>query len=128
MSELTFSAAAYGAAHAAVRDLLDAQTGAAFLRLKDAGGGVLATLPLQKPCGAVDPATGRLTLFPAAEAQTASESGQAASGELCDGAGAVHASLPVTQGTAAVSGFVVLDNLTLLAGGPVALVSAEIGG
>jgi len=88
----------------------------------------LAQIPLTDPAGTVNGATGQLTLTPAARDESADASGTAAYGELCDGTGLVHLVLPAQAGTVAVSGNLVMNTVTVVAGGPVEVISAVIGG
>ena len=47
--------------------------------------------------------------------------------EFCDSAGLVHLSLPAQAGSAAVSGKIVINSLSIVAGGPVEVLSATVG-
>lgn len=126
-SAYTYSAAALVAAHTAFRDLLDAKTGNATIKIRDASDVLLATITLADPCGTVNGTTGQLTLDIYAREEAADAGGEAAYGEICDGAGAVHLALPTQQGSAAVSGKLVMNTLTVVEGAPVEVLSATIG-
>lgn len=127
-SSYEYSAAAKVAAHTAFRDLLDSHaTLAGFVRIRDAADVLLGTVPLDDPCGTVDGGTGQLTLAFDGREESADAGGTAAYGEICDGDGDVHLALPCQAGTAAVSGKLVLNTLTIVAGGPIEIVSATIG-
>lgn len=123
----TYSVAAKVAAHTAFRDLIDAGPAAGSIKIRDAADVLLAQIPLSDPCGAVNGTTGQLTLSIAARDESADASGTAAYAEFCDSTGAVHLSLPAQQGAAAVSGYIVLNTLTIAAGGPVEVLSATVG-
>lgn len=122
----TYSAAALVAAHTSFRDLIDAGTGAGSIKIRSAADALLATIPLTDPCGTVNATTGQLTFAIAGRDESAS-GGTAAYGEFCDSDGLVHLSLPAQAGASAVSGKVVLNTLTIVAGGPVEVIAATIG-
>lgn len=123
----TYSAAALIAAHTAFRDLLDAETGAAAIRIRDSGGVLLATATLADPSGAVNGTTGQLTLTVATQETNAPASGTAATADIVDGAGVVHLTMEAIQGVSAQSGFCVLSDINIVAAGSVDVVSAVIG-
>lgn len=121
-----YSAAAVIAANTAFLDLLDAESGNATIKIRDASDVLLATIPLDDPAGAVDAETGELTLDIDGSDDSADADGTAAYGEICDGAGAVHCALPCQEGTVAVSGKLVLQTLSIVQGGTVVMYSAVI--
>lgn len=123
----TYSAAALVGAHTYFRDLIDAGTSAGSIKIRDAADVLLAQIPLTDPCGTVSGITGQLTLTAAGRDEAANASGVAAYAEVCDSNGLVHLALPTQAGGAAVSGFAVLNTLTVVAGGPVELVSLVVG-
>lgn len=126
-SVYTYSAAALVAAHTAFRDLIDSGTGAGFVRIRDSADALLAQVPLSDPCGTVNGTTGQLTFSIAGPDTSADASGTAAYAEFCDSDGDVHLALPAQQGTTAVSGKIVLNTLSIIAGGTVTIISATIG-
>jgi hypothetical protein len=123
----TYSAAALIAAHTSFRDLIDSGSGAGSVKVRDSADVLLATCPLDDPCGTVSGTTGQLTFAFDGRDESADASGTAAYAEFCDSTGAVHLSLPAQAGTVAVSGKIVLNTLTVVAGGPVEILSATIG-
>jgi hypothetical protein len=123
----TYSAAAKIAAHTSFRDLIDSGSGAGFIRVRDASDVLLAQVPLSDPCGSVNGTTGQLTLSIAGADASADATGTAAYGEICDSDGDVHLALPAEAGIAAVSGKIVLNSLSIVATGPVEIISATIG-
>jgi hypothetical protein len=123
----TYSAAALVAAHTSFRDLIDAPVGAGSIRIRSATDVLLAQVPLSDPCGTVNGTTGQLTFAIAGPDASADASGTAAYAEFCDFNGLVHLSLPAEAGTVAVSGKVVLNTLSIIAGGTVTVISAVIG-
>lgn len=126
----TYSVAALVAAHTALRDLIDSHaTLPGVLRIRDADDVLLAEIPLADPCGAVNGTTGQLgfDVDPVPSDESVDTAGIAAYGEYCDGSGAVHLSLPCQAGIDPVSGKLVLNTLSLIAGGKVELVSTTIG-
>ncbi len=123
----TYSAAAKIAAHAAFRDLIDGGAGAGFVRVRDAADVLLAQVPLNDPCGTVNGTTGQLTFSFNGRDESADAGGTAAYAEFCDSTGAVHLALPAQAGSAAVSGKIVFNTLTILLGQPVEITSATVG-
>lgn len=123
----TYSAAALIAAHTSFRDLIDSGAAAGFVRIRDAADVLLAQVPLIDPCGAVDGTTGQLTFSIAGPDSSADASGTAAYAEFCDSDGDVHLALPAEVGTVPVSGKIVFNTLSIIAGGPVEIISATVG-
>jgi hypothetical protein len=123
----TYSPAALIAAHTSFRDLIDSGSGAGFIRIRSASDVLLAQIPLTDPCGTVNGTTGQLTITMSGRDESADASGTAAYGEFCNSDGTVYLSLPAQAGTAAVSGYIVINTLTIVAGGPVEVLSAVIG-
>ena len=126
-SVATYSAAALVAAHTAFRDLIDSGASAGFIRIRSAADVLLAEVPLSAPSGTVNGTTGQLTLSIAGPDTSADATGTAAYGEICDSDGDPHLSLPVQSGTVAVAGALVLNTLSIVAAGPVTIVSATVG-
>lgn len=122
----TYSVAALVAAHTAFRDLIDGGAGAGFIRIRSAADVLLAQIPLSDPCGTINGTTGQLT-FSVPGGDTVSTSGSAAYGEFCDSSGAVHLALPAQEGASAVSGKLILNTLSLVAGGPLDVILARVG-
>jgi len=124
----TYSVKAKEEAYKAFKVLIDAGSAAGRLKIRDASDVLLANIPLADPCGTVSSVTGVLTFdVTAAEDTSADATGTAAYGEFTDSDGTVHLSLPTQAGTAAVSGKLVLNTLSIVSGGPVTLISATIG-
>jgi hypothetical protein len=125
-SVATYSATALVAAQTSFRDIIDTGSGTGSIKIRTAADVLLATYPLLDPCGTVNGTTGRLT-FSLGTRPNAVATGTAAYGEICDVAGAVQLALPTQAGGAAVNGFLVLNTLSLVSGGPVEILSATIG-
>ena len=123
----TYSAAAKIAAHTAFKDLIDTGVGVGSIKIRDSADVLLAEIPLDDPCGTVNGTTGQLTLTLDGRDESANASGTAAYAEICDVAGAVQLALPAQAGSVAVSGYVVLNTLTIVAAAPVEILSATIG-
>ena len=123
----TYSAAALVAANTAFKTLIDAGSGAGSIKIRDASDVLLAQIPLTDPCGSVNGTTGQLTITPSARDESADATGTAAYGEFCDSAGLVHLSLPAQAGSTAVNGKLVINSLSILAAGPVEVLSATVG-
>ena len=126
-SSATYSAAALVAAHTSFKTLIDAGSGAGSIKIRGSSDVLLAQIPLSDPCGSVNGTTGQLTFSIAGPDSSADASGTAAYGEFCDSDGLVHLSLPAQAGSTAVAGKLVLNTLSIVAGGPVAILSAIIG-
>ena len=127
-SVATYSVAALVAAHTTFRDLIDADPVLlGSIKIRDAADVLLAQIPLTDPPSTVNGATGQLTITPSGRDESANASGTAAYGELCDGAGLVHLALPAQAGLVAVSGKLVMNTLTVVAGGPVEALSVTVG-
>jgi hypothetical protein len=127
-STATYSAAALVAAHTSFRDLIDSGSAAGTCKIRSSSDTLLASIPLADPCGTVNGTTGQLTFnVTAAEDASADASGTAAYAEFCDSDGDVHLSLPTELSSSPVSGKFAMSTLTIVAGGPVALVSATVG-
>ena len=126
-SVATYSVAALVAAHTSFRDLIDAGVAAGSIKIRSATDVLLAQIPLTDPCGTVNGATGQLTITPSGRDESADAGGTAAYGEFCDSAGLVHLALPAQAGTVAVSGKLVLNTLTVVAGGPIEVLTGTLG-
>jgi hypothetical protein len=126
-TQATFSAAALAAAHTSFKNLIDAGSAGGSIKIRDASDVLLATIPLTDPCGTIDNDTGQLTLTPAGRDESADAAGTAAYGEYCDSDGVVHLSLPTQAGGAPVLGKLVINTLSIVAGGPVEVLSATVG-
>lgn len=124
----TWSPAAVIAAHTALLTLLDTGTGDASITVHATDDTLLATFVLSDPAGSVDGTTGALTLSVATQEDSAPAAGTADYASIRDADGTVHRSLPCAEGTEAVADTCVLNTLNIIAGGPVELLSAVIGG
>lgn len=102
-------------------------SGAGSIKIRDSADVLLAEIPLTDLCGTVNGTTGQLTITMSGRDESADASGTAAYGEFCNSDGTVYLSLPVQAGTAAVAGKLVMNTLTVAAGGPVEVLSATIG-
>jgi hypothetical protein len=116
------------AAQTLVLDAIDAGTGPGKIKLRDESDTLLAEIVLNDPCGTVDGA-GLLTIdvTPAPEDASADASGTCSYAEFTDSDDNVVLTLPAQAGTTPVSGKVVLNTLSVVAGVPVTLISATIG-
>ena len=98
MPDLTLTQAHRAARNAASIALADTGSGNSSIRLYDAPSGVLlAVRQLDKPCGAVRLADGRIELTQAAIDDVVLQSGGAAWGEWCTGAGVTISAGHVTD-------------------------------
>jgi len=126
-TQATYSVAALVAAHTAFRDLIDSGALAGSIKIRSAADVLLAQIPLTKPCGTVNGATGKLTITASGRDESADATGTAAYGEFCNSDGTVYLSLPAQAGSSAVVGKLVMNVLAVVAGGPVEAVSATVG-
>jgi len=126
-SSATYSAAALIAAHTSFKTLIDAGAGAGKIFIRNSADALLAEVPLSDPCGTVNGTTGQLTFSIAGPDTSADATGTAAYAEFADSDNTVHLSLPSQAGSTAVSGKIVLNTLSIVAGGPVTISSAVIG-
>lgn len=123
----TYSAAAKIAAHTSFRDLIDSGSGAGLIKVRNSADTLLGTCTCSDPCGSVNGTTGQLTFSAVTGDTSADATGTAAYVELCDSDGDVHLSLATQAGTSAVSGKAVLNTLSIVAGGPIEVLSITIG-
>jgi len=121
----TFSVAAIEDAHDALLALIDVGT-AGKVKIRDSADILLSTVTLTDPAGTVSVVTGALTLTPAGVDAAPAANGTAAYGEITDSADVVHLSLPVQQGTIAVTGFIVMPILSIVTTGEVEILSIVI--
>ncbi len=123
----TYSAAALVGAATFFKNLIDAEASPGYINIRSAADVLLATVLLHDPCGTVNAGTGQLTLDIDGRDEATDTDGTAAYGEVCSGTGTVHLALPCVAGFAPVPGYLVLNSLTLVAGGAVEISSATIG-
>jgi hypothetical protein len=126
----SYSVAALVAAHTALRDLLDSHaTEPGYLEIYDDSETpvLLGTITLGDPCGTVNAGTGQLTFAETVRDEAADASGTADHGVFKTGAGDVVLTLDCQAGASPVEGFLVLNSLTIIAGGPIELVGATVG-
>ena len=126
-TEPTYSVEAKEDAHIAFLALIDAGAAAGYINIRDSGDVLLAQILFDDPAGTVSAVTGQLTFDIAGPDASADATGTAAYGELCDSDANVHLSLPAQSGTVAVSGYIVINTLSIVLGSPVTVVSAIIG-
>lgn len=84
-------------------------------------------MPLDDPAGTVNGTTGQFTFAFDGRDESANASGTAAYAEVCDSDGTVHLALPTQAGSSAVSGYLVLNTLTIVSGLPVEILTATLG-
>jgi hypothetical protein len=123
----TFSLDVRIAAHDALLTLIEAGAGTPAVELRSAADAVLASYPLSDPAGVVSGTTGQLALSIATDTANAAADGTIAYAAIVDGDGDDKLTLPAATGTAAVSGFAVVNQLAVLTGAPVTLLSVTIG-
>jgi len=125
-ASITYSAAALVAASNALLSAIDAGTGPGQIKIWTEADVQLSAFSLTEPAGTVDGA-GALTLT-ASSADDAEQTDIAAWAAVYPGSSATPLiTMPVIEGEAPVSGYLVLSTLNLVAGEPVTIVSAVIG-
>lgn len=124
-ASITFSAAAKKAANDELLALLDAGASNAKIRLYNNDDIMLAEIPLGDPAGTVNATTGVLT-FDIDGTDTAIVDGVCAYAKIVDSDGTAHVTLPVSQGATPVSGYLVLNEKTVIQGVTVTILSAAI--
>jgi hypothetical protein len=107
----------------AILDRLDTDGAGSIIRFVNSGNTTLAEVPLDFPCGAVNPTTGALTFDIDGRDESANASGTAAFGLIVDANGTVHLKAQVRQGTAAQSGFFTMASTYIQIGQPVEVAS-----
>jgi hypothetical protein len=122
----TYSAAAKVAAHTAFLGLIDAGSNG-LIRIRSSTDVLLAEVTMTDPAGTVNGTTGQLTITTTGPDASADASGTAAYAELCASDGTVHLAIPAQIGTVPVSGKIVLNTTTIIAGTPVTIISTTIG-
>lgn len=126
-SVATYSASALVAAQTSFLGLVDGGAGAGLIRVRNSSDTLLAQCTCSDPAGTVNGTTGQLTFSAVTGDASADATGTAAYVEICDSDANVLLSLPVQAGTAAVSGYAVLNTLSVVAGSPVEVLSITIG-
>ena len=122
----TYSATALVDANTSFLDLIDGAATAGAIKVRDSSDTLLGTITLDDPSGTVNGTTGQLT-FTSPGGDLATAAGVPAYGEMCDGDGVVHLSMPVDEGTTPTSGYLMLNTLTVVDGQVLELASAVVG-
>ena len=107
------------AAHTAIRDGLDAEGATAYVEIYDSSDTLLATLPLDYPCGSVDGGTGQVTISWGPRDDAAAAGGTADYGLIKDAAGAPWFELPCVESATPVADSIAMSSLTIVLGAPV---------
>jgi hypothetical protein len=123
-----YSADAIKDANTALLALIDAGSSNAEIKLYDDSDQLLATIPLNDPAGTVNASTGVLTITASGPDTAADDNGTCTYGTIVDSDGNVIVSIPAEAGTSAVSGKLVINSTTIVAGAEVSLTSCTIGG
>ena len=122
----TYSVAAKNIAHQGLIDLIDAGPSHGLIKVREASGVLLATLPLSKPCAVLNVTNGRLTFDIAGRDDFVEVGSVPAYADITDSSGKVIFSLPAAIGLAPVEGKIVF-NAALVAGGTCEVVSLTVG-
>ena len=122
----TYSIAAYIAAHSGLLSEIDGAASAGKVFIRDAADVLLATIILDDPSGTVSGTTGVLSITETAQVLAVLD-GMAAYAELTDGDDNLLLSLPAVAGVVPVSGYAVLNTLSIKSNQVVGIVSMTIG-
>ena len=122
----TYSIAAYIAAHSGLLSEIDGAASAGKVFIRDAADVLLATIILDDPSGTVSGTTGVLSIAETAQVLAVLD-GMAAYAELTDGDDNLLLSLPAVAGVVPVSGYAVLNTLSIKSNQVVGIVSMTIG-
>jgi hypothetical protein len=105
---------------------IDGGAGVGKIVIRDADDVLLASVNLNNPGGEVNVLTGQLQLDPAGAA-TAAADGIASYAEVVDSDDVVHMTIDCAEGDTAVSGYMVINALSIVTGSSVTVTSALIG-
>lgn len=106
--------------------LIDGGTGVGKIRIFSEADILLVDLLLGDPGGYVNVITGSLQLDPATGTQTAVASGNATYAQVTDSDNNMVVELPAAEGSVAVSGFIVINALSIVSGSAVTVLSAYL--
>ena len=121
-----WSPASITAAHTGLLAHIDGGSGAGSITIHRADDTLLATIPLARPAGAVDPATGALALASNGREDDAPAAGNANYATIRNSTGTALRSMPCEQGSNPVVGKCILNTVEIELGGRVELVGAVI--
>lgn len=121
-----YSLQAWIDANTSLLDLIKAETGTPTIKIKSAAHATLAEVTIDEATSAVNGTTGVLTLEIDAQ-EDSTTAGTASYAQVCDGAGDPHIEIPCQAGSSPVSGYCVVNTLTILAGQTFDVLSASIG-
>jgi hypothetical protein len=107
-------------------DYIDSGAGTGKIVIRTSAGTLLATVTLNSPGGTVNIITGQLQLDPSGPG-TAVANGIAAYAEVTDSDDVVYMTIDAAEGDTAVSGYMVINALSIVIGSSVTVSSATIG-
>lgn len=110
----------------AIIALIDAGAGAGKIRIFSDADVLLAEPPLNIPAGNVNVITGSVNLDPSSVAYFAVQSGAATYAQVTDSDNNMIFELPAAEGTAAISGSIVINTLSIISGAKISVLSAVI--
>ena len=126
VTEVSYSVASKKKGTDGIVELIDAGASNGNIKIYDDADVLLATIPLDDPCGTVSAETALLT-FAIDGDETDATAGTAEYATVSDSDGTVHITMPVAEGSSAVSGYLVINSLTILDGATITVVSATVG-
>ena len=121
-----YSADLWVAAHTAAFGVIVAGASDPTIKIRDADDVLLATIVLDPDLSDCSATTGDITFVVDTQEDSAPASGDASYAEICDGDGTVQATMDCQAGSSPVAGYCVINTLTIVAGGPVDVISATI--
>ena len=126
-TQATYSLEAKIAANTAFRDLIDSKPGFGYLFLMNSADIIIESFALTVPCGTVSTTTGKLTLTTEITTKYSAGDYDIAYAVLFDADDVEHLRLPAQEGSAPVSGKIVMSSTHISNGEPIEIVSFEIG-
>ncbi len=121
-----YSADLWIAAHGAALAVIEGGASDPTIKIRDSGDVLLATAVLDETGSTCSGTTGDITFAILTQEDAAPASGTASYAEICDGDGAVHATMDCVQGSSPVAGACVMNTLAIVSGAPVDILSATI--
>jgi hypothetical protein len=123
----SYSVAALVAAQTEILGRLDAENGNALVKVYSEADLLLAQSQMTDPAGTVNGTTGQLTLTFTGVSLEVIAGGIATWAEITDANGVAVITMPVSAGTVAVAGSLVLSTTNLIVGEPLTISSATVG-
>ena len=122
-----YSTALWVAAHTAVLAEILEGSGTPKIRIRDSGDVLLAEVVIDtNGSNSKVETSGAITIAIATQEDSAAATGTASYAQILDADGTIHAELDCQQGTSPVSGYCVMNTLSVIEGAPVEVLSVSI--